>query len=216
MDFVVSRIRVLQENFIETAPASVYDLVLGSGIPGPPSTRPKGGVARDGLKSVSLGDDGFMDRIYDPQSGSGSGVEGNVEGGMTGTGEGTNEGGAGQDGIDAVSGGENTVSEREELPVLTMETINIIGSTLSNTLSVTHPTSTSTSSSTSIPTSTTMPVTVVDDLPTILLFAAAVRSLSRQASSSGSAMEGEISITFFSASFTSFYIICAYALFVHR
>ena len=202
MDFVVSRIRVLQENFIETAPASVYDLVLGSGVPGPPSIRPKGG-GRDGLKddpkSLSVGDDSFMDRIYDPQSGSGNDIEGenegkyggNEEGGMVGMVQGQNEGGAGQGDIDAVSGG-NTVSERDQLPVLTMETISNIGATVSNTLNdiPSIPISTSTSTSVSSP----MPVTVVDDLPKILLFAAAVRKLSRQASSSGTNMEGHITL----------------------
>lgn len=178
MDFVVSRIRVLQENFIETAPASVYDLVLGSGVPGPPSSRPKG-IGRDGPKSTSLGDDNFMDRIYDPQSGSAEGKTEGVMGTVQGVGEGQS---SGQDGLDT---SENTVAERDELPVLTMETINIIGSgALSNAISNASPTSTS------VPLPTPMPVTVVDDLPKILRFAEAVRNLSKKASSSGSAMEG--------------------------
>lgn len=180
MDFVVSRIRVLQENFIETAPASVYDLVLGSGVPGPPSFRPKG-IGRDGPKSTSLEDDNFMDRIYDAQSGSAEGKTEGLIGAVQGVG--VDEGQrSGQDGLDT---SENIVAERDELPVLTMETINIIGSgALSNAISDAPPTSTS------VPLPTPMPVTVVDDLPKILRFAEAVRNLSKQASSSGSAMEG--------------------------
>ena len=170
MDMVVSRIRVLQDNFIETLPKTPGDFLLGSGIGLGPSVNSgvDGGVKVKNMLLETVESDvetNFMDKIYDTVSADKSSVS-----------NGDNVGKL-QSTVTAI------LNEVDELPVLTLRTINHID--------------------TNVPSSSynnagdrykgkkekeigAPPVTVVDDLPKVKIFAAAVRALSRKASSMSS------------------------------
>ena len=179
MDMVVSRVRVLQENFIETAPAAPWEMLLGSGVQGPPSIRPKGVVVPDiAEEEVILEGDAevdFMDQIYDRKE-TNRDVEAEGEGLGVGGGVGA---GAGDSIKNAQSVGDSTGSDVDVLPVLTLSTINIFGHNAPHTYTSSPPTRGG-----GLPASAPMQVTVVDNYSKIQQFAAAVRQLSHTASSS--------------------------------
>ena len=176
MDMVVSRVRVLQENFIETAPAAPWEMLLGSGVQGPPSIRPKGVVVPDVAEEVIVEGDAevdFMDQIYDRK-------ETNRDVEAEGEGLGAGGGAGGGDSINsAQSVGDSTGSDVDVLPVLTLSTINIFGHNAPHTYTSSPPTRGG-----GLPVSAPMQVTVVDNYSKIQQFAAAVRQLSHTASSS--------------------------------
>lgn len=171
MDMVVSRVRVLQESFIETAPAAPWEMLLGSGVPGPPSIRPRASIAPDVAAEVPAegsAEGDFMDQIYDRKEASvdteadAGGEGGAVEQGGDGEGDTVH---AAQPVSDAAS------SDANALPVLTLDTINLFRH---NSRHAYTPRGGDDS----------MQVTVVDDYSKIQMFAAAVRKLSHSASSS--------------------------------
>jgi hypothetical protein len=181
MDMVVSRVRVLQENFIETAPTAPWEMLLGPGVPGPPSVRPKGVVAADATNEISAEGDAevdFMDQIYDRKEVNRDGdVEGKGEG-LDAAAAGGGGGGGGDNTNNALTVSDSATSDAEVLPVLTLGTINLFGHNppISYTPSPTK--------GESLPVSVPMQVTVVDNYFKIQQFAAAVRKLSHSASSS--------------------------------
>jgi hypothetical protein len=178
MDMVVSRVRVLQENFIETAPAAPWEMLLGPGVPGPPSVRPKGVVAADAANEISAEGDAevdFMDQIYDRKEANRDEVEGRgvgLDAAAAGAGAG------GDNTNNALTVSDSASSDAEVLPVLTLGTINLFGHNppISYTPSPTK--------GEGLPVSVAMQVTVVDNYYKIQQFAAAVRKLSHSASSS--------------------------------
>ena len=182
MDMVVSRVRVLQENFIETAPAAPWEMLLGSGVQGPPSIRPKGVVVPDVAEEVVIGEGDaevdFMDQIYDRKE-SNRDVEAEGEGLGAGGGAGGGGAGGGDSMNNAQSVGDSTGSDVDVLPVLTLSTINLFGHNAPHTYTSSPPTRGGV-----LPVSAPMQVTVVDNYSKIQQFAAAVRQLSHTASSS--------------------------------
>ena len=170
MDMVVSRIRVLQDNFIETLPKTPGDFLLGSGIGLGPSvcSGVDGGVKGKNIILETVESDvetNFMDKIYDTASGGKSELINGDNFGKT---------------ISAVTAISNEI---DELPVLTLTTINHIDI---NTPSSSYSNASDRLKSKKEKEIGTPPVTVVDDLPKVKAFAAAVRALSRTASSMSS------------------------------
>lgn len=181
MDMVVSRVRVLQENFIETAPAAPWEMLLGSGVPGPPSIRPRGIVAPEVTDEVSAegeAEGDFMDQIYDRKEASRD-VEAEGEGGPA---AGAGAGAEGDTLNNAQTVSDTAGSDAEALPVLTLGTINLFGHNPPSALTSLP----SRGRGGGIPVSVSVPmqVTVVDSYSKIQHFAAAVRKLSLSASSS--------------------------------
>ena len=176
MDLVVSRIRVLQDNYIETVPSALQDFYLGPQVPGIPLTRLKSATLRvleDGVASNDI-----MDNIYDRENDDLS--IGNNE---------QDKSKKLSDTVSATDTAEDTLeTDVHEPPTLTVDNIN----TLSHESSSLNCNSNSNSNSNSVgPGSvvngfTSLPVSVVDSMSTITAFAAAVRQLSLQASSAPS------------------------------
>jgi hypothetical protein len=176
MDLVVSRIRVLQDNYIETAPSALQDFYLGPQVPGIPLTRQKNSMVK--VVEESDTSDNMMDNIYDR-------VDDNDkekkildsrerDDGMymnrrrdNGEDNGSNTMSATDDADDKMD------TDADEPPTLTMENIN-------------SPAHESPSSSSMRGRNSSLPVTVVDSLSTIIAFASAVRQLSLEASSTPS------------------------------
>ena len=163
MDLVVSRIRVLQDNYIETAPSALQDFYLGPQVPGIPLTRQKNATLKTS-EEINISDN-VMDNIYDSENetssiGNKEQHEGNKEDGIVPI----------ADGIDV-----RLETDVNEPLTLTLENINTLEyeSTSINMHRVRN-------------TCTSLPVTVVDDITTIIAFATAVRQLSLEASSSPS------------------------------
>lgn len=182
MDMVVSRVRVLQENFIETAPAAPWEMLLGSGVPGPPSIRPRGVIAPEVTEEASVSAEGeaegdFMDQIYDRKEASRD-VEAEGEG--VGAAAGAGAGGDTLNNAQIVN--DTAGSDAEALPVLTLGTINLFGHDPS--LASTSLPSKGKAGGIPVSVSPPMQVTVVDSYSKIQHFAAAVRKLSLSASSS--------------------------------
>jgi hypothetical protein len=179
MDLVVSRIRVLQDNYIETAPSALQDFYLGPQVPGIPLTRQKNTV----VKVVEESDtpDNMMDNIYDRVDDSDK--EKKIldsrerDEGMSMNRRRDNGEDNGANIVSATDGANDKMeTDADEPPTLTMENIN----------SPAHesPSSPSSSSSPSMRgRNSSLPVTVVDSLSTITAFATAVRQLSLDASS---------------------------------
>jgi hypothetical protein len=181
MDLVVSRIRVLQDNYIETAPSALQDFYLGPQVPGIPLTRQKNSVVK--VVEESDTSDDMMDYIYDR-------VDDNDKEKKILDRE-RDEGMSMNRRDNGVDNGANIVSitdgaddkmetDADEPPTLTMENIN----------SPAHEFPSSPSSSSSSASmrgrNSSLPVTVVDSLSTITDFATAVRQLSLEASSTPS------------------------------
>ena len=226
MDMVVSRIRVLQENFVEVLPKTPQDLFLGNGVGFPPGLGGIGGQgvgARVGDSGSSLGglgvgmgsgsgvyendrdtgDSDFMDKIYDKEDniidsgGGGSGSAEAVDENIT---------------EDNATTEETVISnDIDELPVLTLQNINKIsvfsgsdtiedsrassnkrnqrGNQLGNGRdndgeTIRLDSSRVVASQGGDNTMGAPPVTVVDDMAAVRRFSAAVRALSKAASSS--------------------------------
>ena len=167
MDMVVSRIRVLQDNFIETLPKTPGDFLLGSGIGLGPSINSgvDGGVKVKNMLLETVESDvetNFMDKIYDTVSADKSSVSNGDHVGKL------------QSTVTAI------LNEVDELPVLTLSTINHIDT---NVPSSSYNNASDRYKGKKEKEIGTPPVTVVDDLPKVKIFAAAVRALSRKASS---------------------------------
>ena len=170
MDMVVSRIRVLQDNFIETLPKNPGDFVLGSGIGLGPSVGSgvDGGVKGKNMFPETVESDvesNLMDKIYDTVSADKSELINGDNVGKT---------------ISTVAAISNEI---DELPVLTLTTINHIDI---NVPSSSYSDAGDRSKSKKEKEIGAPPVTVVDDLLKVKAFAAAVRALSRTASSMSS------------------------------
>jgi hypothetical protein len=189
MDMVVSRVRVLQENFIETAPTAPWEMLLGSGVPGPPSVRPKGVIAADLTDEVSAeecAEVDFMDQIYDKKE-----ANRDIEADGEGDGVDAAVGGVGESMNNALAVSDSTSTDAEQLPVLTLGTINLFGYNASRSYTP------SLTKGGELSVSGPMQVTVVDNYSKIQHFAAAVRKLSHSASSlSGGSSKGFTSIVF--------------------
>ena len=170
MDLVVSRIRVLQENYIETVPSALQDFYLGPQVPGIPLTRQKNITVKVEEESVASND--IMDNIYDRENDNLS--IGNNE---------QDKGKKLNDTVSAADSAEDTLeTDANEPPTLTVDNINTLPYESSSI------NSNSNSKSNVVPGSvansfTSLPVSVVDSMSTITAFAAAVRQLSLQASS---------------------------------
>ena len=170
MDMVVSRIRVLQDNFIETLPKNPGDFLLGSGIGLGPSVGSgvDGGVKGKNMFPETVESDvesNLMDKIYDTVSADKSELINGDNVGKT---------------ISTVAAISNEI---DELPVLTLTTINHIDI---NVPSSSYSDAGDRSKSKKEKEIGAPPVTVVDDLLKVKAFAAAVRALSRTASSMSS------------------------------
>ena len=187
MDLVVSRIRVLQDNYIETAPSALQDFYLGPQVPGIPLTRQKNSVVK--VVEESDTSDNMMDNIYDR-------VDDNdkekkildsreQDEGMSMNGRRDNGEDNGANIVSATGGADDKMeTDADEPPTLTMENIN----SPAHESPSSPPSSTSSASSAASVRgrSSSLPVTVVDSLSTITAFATAVRQLSLEASSTPS------------------------------
>ena len=171
MDLVVSRIRVLQDNYIETVPSALQDFYLGPQVSGIPLTRQKSVTLRMQEESVASSD--IMDNIYDRENENLS--VGNNE---------QDKGKKLNDTVSATDSAEDMLeTDAHEPPTLTVDNIN----TLSYESSSINSNSNSNVGPGSVASSyTSLPVSVVDSMSTITAFAAAVRHLSLQASSAPS------------------------------
>lgn len=179
MDLVVSRIRVLQDNYIETAPSALQDFYLGPQVPGIPLTRQKNTAVK--VAEESYTSDNMMDNIYDPVDDndkekkildSRERDEGNSMNRSRDNGEDSSS-----NTMSATDGADDKMEiDADDPPTLTMGNIN---SPLHGSLS-------SSSSSSMRGCNSSLPVTVVDSLSTMTAFATAVRQLSLEASSTPS------------------------------
>ena len=177
MDMVVSRIRVLQDNFIETLPKTPGDLLLGSGIGlGPSLGSGSGGGGIQGRDLLidsnieSYVEMDLMDKIYDNTIG-------------------------GERGINSSDDDNHNVKsitiDGDELPILTLNTINDIDIGIPFSSSSYNAKSNSIMNAIKKVEKETVPgtriggppVTVVDSISKVNIFAAAVRALSNRASS---------------------------------
>ena len=183
MDLVVSRIRVLQDNYIETVPSASQDFYLGPQVPGIPLTRQKNSVVT--VVEESDASDNMMDNIYDQVDDSDK--EKKIldsrerdEGKSMNTRR-NNVEDSGPNTMSATDGADDKMeTDVDEPPTLTMENVNAPA----------HESPSSSSSSFSASAvrgrSSSLSVTVVDSLSTIIAFASAVRQLSLEASSTPS------------------------------
>lgn len=171
MDLVVSRIRVLQDNYIETVPSALQDFYLGPQVPGIPLTRPKSVTIRIQEESVASND--IMDNIYDRDND-------NLY-------VGNNDQDTGKKLNDTVSATDSAEDKLEtdahEPPTLTVDNINTLSYESS---SINSYSSSNVGPGSEASSFTSLPVSVVDSMSTITAFAAAVRQLSLQASSASS------------------------------